>query len=109
MSISDWSSDVCSADLLLPANRLSPPHGGHRADLPQLTRRGGAHQRLATSSLLIHRRATASALDRATGGLPLHPPPLRRTGRPCRPPGRITHKRFEIGSASCRERVCQYV
>src|SRR3546814_10648912 len=51
-------------------------------------------QRLATSSLLIHRRATASALDRATGGLSLHPPPLRRPGRPCRPPGRITDKRF---------------
>src|SRR3546814_19178360 len=51
-------------------------------------------QRLPTSSLLIHRRATASALVRATGGLSLHPPPLRRPGRPRRPPGRITDKRF---------------
>src|SRR3546814_4372878 len=63
MRISDWSSDVCSSDLL---------YVGRRA-LPRLAHRS---------------RQLAGALCRDRGNGPL----LR-----------------QIGRASCRERVCQYV
>src|SRR3546814_3937963 len=81
MRISDWSSDVCSSDLIenapraierlielgVPFNRAEGPGGN---DL-HLTREGGhSHRRI------VH-------VADATG--------------------------WEIGRASCRERVCQYV
>src|SRR3546814_9383931 len=75
MRISDWSSDVCSSDLLR-RRRLLPEGAvlrrpGLRAEVPPGGRRGRGGN---------------------AGG-----PHLRRPG------GR------QIGRASCRERVCQYV
>src|SRR3546814_6017292 len=69
MRISDWSSDVCSSDLI---------HGGERAAL----------------RLRVGHRAhrVARRLD------------LRRLAV-----ARIGFAEHEIGRASCRERVCQYV
>src|SRR3546814_12562751 len=78
MRISDWSSDVCSSDLGVPAQ---PPF--------RLPPRLHPLQRLHT---------------RARGGRGLCAGPLA-TANPaqqCRPDG-------QIGRASCRERVCQYV
>src|SRR3546814_6770178 len=68
MRISDWSSDVCSSDLLLDAN---DPATMSRPDAPDPT------------AWCIH-----GALHR-----------------------RVAHARcvMQIGRASCRERVCQYV
>src|SRR3546814_1820181 len=63
MRISDWSSDVCSSDLL--ARRQRHPVVGDAKSVPPAE---------------AHRHQ-----------------PLRRLGDP------------EIGRASCRERVCQYV
>src|SRR3546814_15831591 len=89
MRISDWSSDVCSSDLLWPARAWSdsPPartttSAGHSAAPPQ------------TPARLTARTA----------------PPRPAHGSDAMP---MQHRpdtaRAEIGRASCRERECQYV
>src|SRR3546814_7338538 len=89
MRISDWSSDVCSSDLLLGGS-FNPAHGGHRA-----------------ISLFA---MGALELDElwwlVSPGNPLKPkegmaPIKQRLASACR--------MAKIGRASCRERVCQYV
>src|SRR3546814_6813817 len=80
MRISDWSSDVCSSDLVGAAGSL----GAITAALVLLWR---------------HKRASAQGLGwvlRATERLP------RRFETRAR-------ALAQIGRASCRERVCQYV
>src|SRR3546814_7642018 len=74
MRISDWSSDVCSSDLLDRRDLIS--HLTQRRDQP--------FQMGAVPGLAFH--VEAQALGRQIGEDPL-----------------------EIGRASCRERVCQYV
>src|SRR3546814_15788464 len=89
MRISDWSSDVCSSDLA--------------AD-PQPRRRRAGAERICSGLLFTacrrrphHHRSDADLERRA--GLPGYARPLHaRTGG-----------RMEIGRASWRERVCQYV
>src|SRR3546814_1277042 len=66
MRISDWSSDVCSSDLIAQAD-----HGGLVGDLLAV-------------------EPCAAALDQAPGFT-------------------LRGRKTEIGRASCRERVCQYV
>src|SRR3546814_7384422 len=78
MRISDWSSDVCSSDLLLIADTVGV------AD-DSLTRSTGDN-------------ATRLTLDGAVDGL--------KAGRWVIVEGQRSD---EIGRASCRERVCQYV
>src|SRR3546814_9228260 len=84
MRISDWSSDVCSsdlqADLRAPVDVAALPPAG---DGRQIVRGGGRH-RLARPARWIDIE-TVIALE------PQH-----------------THAE-QIGRASCRERVCQYV
>src|SRR3546814_1835775 len=77
LRISDWSSDVCSSDLLLDdAERLQ---FGLVADQPAV-------------------EGDARVQFRAVGGVePHHSPAPAKAGD------------TEIGRASCRERVCQYV
>src|SRR3546814_4994552 len=79
MRISDWSSDVCSSDL---GRGRSRPHGGARAE------RGP------------RRRIRPAATRPDDGGGPAGGD-ARRYG--------ASLGRGEIGRASCRERVCQYV
>src|SRR3546814_13100041 len=105
MRISDWSSDVCSSDLgslrLLPSNKphilselfpeLCPagvPTGPTTYEVTRLCLpvRHGAAERLRIRNALI----TAMVDHALTNGI------TRLTG-------------VEIGRASCRERVCQYV
>src|SRR3546814_13192366 len=135
MRISDWSSDVCSSDLL-PRFDLAPG-GGCRA----------AEVALDAGALLPHRftlacapvsrghRRSALCCPVPTGRpalalastLALRSPDLPRRGQATpRPPGRLTvptslarpppsatppprRRRAPIGSASCRDRVCQSV
>src|SRR3546814_4788907 len=82
MRISDWSSDVCSSDLFVKRSQL---------------------QRLGQGVMqqLVHAVATTSfhaLFDRQHGDL-LPVAVLQ--------PQQLGHR--EIGRASCRERVCQYV
>src|SRR3546814_16555230 len=84
MRISDWSSDVCSSDLAAPADRAYAA---------------------ASSATRAWRGPRPSAIPSASTGPPYgHRPashPALRTSahRPA----------LEIGRASWRERVCQYV
>src|SRR3546814_5498144 len=77
MRISDWSSDVCSSDLIAAAARTG------RRGFPWAPRCP----------------ASAGAAD----GLP----PRTARSRPC--PAGSGVRETQIGRASCRERVCQYV
>src|SRR3546814_7155874 len=74
MRISDWSSDVCSSDLM---------YG--QFGLPDLGPRGAGYALSASSLAMVFVYAAQ----------------YRRTPR--------LHVLREIGRASCRERVCQYV
>src|SRR3546814_1411560 len=85
--ISDWSSDVCSSDLF----------GAERVR-KQLGDAEGAADRIACHADEAH-RALADFLQQFRTD-DLHP---RIAGGLAHAPG------HEIGRASCRERVCQYV
>src|SRR3546814_21073655 len=107
MRISDWSSDVCSSDLLgalglrLPADlpvrqgRLTAERGMARALLNRIFRRRAAQPDSADDAA-VEALTTALSLrrtDRARAELQADFEALRR----------------QIGRASCRERVCEYV
>src|SRR3546814_4956537 len=85
MRISDWSSDVCSSDLrvLLPVGDVCGPTSCRRAERQYVM----STESVKIANKLEYRPAVRSA-DPTAGA--------RRT-------------RPEIGRASCRERVCQYV
>src|SRR3546814_9297078 len=88
MRISDWSSDVCSSDLW-----KSPD--GSRASYPVLRQRAStAGPRRARLDL-----PRASVAQRFVPPEGFRDPPMRRLA--------LTQQ--QIGRASCRERVCQYV
>src|SRR3546814_9306848 len=83
MRISDWSSDVCSSDL---EGRLPGDPG---AEARMRGQRGGIEGR-----------------DAAPGE---GDAPLAQEGIGLVPQAREAEAAAEIGRASCRERVCQYV
>src|SRR3546814_4655637 len=106
MRISDWSSDVCSSDLprLLICSKLCW-HWCHRmrpGPKPQEFLLSGCHLALQQSDLSCSSRARLMRL-KAQQFLNLPPKIVARLD------GRRTADRAEIGRASCRERVCQYV
>src|SRR3546814_5017368 len=81
MRISDWSSDVCSSDLV-----IDPVHHRDREDI--------VHRKLALEAglrPLLQERAEHPRRDAA----------FDQIG--------VLGREAEIGRASCRERVCQYV
>src|SRR3546814_6019490 len=86
MRISDWSSDVCSSDLSTGSNRMKGDAGQATLDnILDVTEKLAFIQRLD----LPHDLLTAT-------GKPWVDQIVRRVAG-------------EIGRASCRERVCQYV
>src|SRR3546814_9985964 len=86
LRISDWSSDVCSSDLLL-RGRLGP-HA--EVDiLEQFVEALGAHGFTVNESATLFHSLGMLTLGAASGAIGLNA--------------------SEIGRASCRERVCQYV
>src|SRR3546814_2528655 len=82
MRISDWSSDVCSSDLgLVLLRSQARPFGRALTEIEKMTERvAERRQRL-----------------------------VFRLGEGCRPFRLSDFSRFQIGRASWRERVCQYV
>src|SRR3546814_11708136 len=104
MRISDWSSDVCSSDLfsllsiIAPAPDLINAEVGMRA-IREAHRRGRAGNFLHRHHMFQITKAQAA--------------PFLLDGEAMQP--KLPHFRPEvarepkIGSASCRERVCQYV
>src|SRR3546814_17970206 len=90
MRISDWSSDVCAADL----ERVAPRDGGDPAFGPVQPR---PHD-LGETRTRRYREAVRAAL--------IFPLPF---GRGRGPLSAAAGEGEQIGRASCRERVCQYV
>src|SRR3546814_5135585 len=86
MRISDWSSDVCSSDLVTATGRtwIGKAIVGHAL----LYHRFQIH-------VIRRNRPVGRDIARCAKGNTLHP--------------LLAIKRLEIGRASCRERVCQYV
>src|SRR3546814_3726829 len=88
MRISDWSSDVCSSDLYW---LIRPPPACVKCTT-------------STSSLLAN-IALGGRIRKRT-----EPPiPATRTNRDGIRRGPAAFVAYQIGRASCRERVCQYV
>src|SRR3546814_14982276 len=117
MRMSDWSSDVCSSDLLddLIRRPLGHLHEGEAVDDLDGTDLASLHARLA-----------GDGPDQVLGADPGDAPGAHeQPGHPVRAgagPGRlatggwapaagsaVVGRRLELGRASCRERVCQYV
>src|SRR3546814_5582343 len=91
MRISDWSSDVCSSD-------LHHPGWDFAVNAPKSV----SIMALVTGDELVvaaHEKAVGTAL----GWIEEHAQLRRRNA------GEIVHETTEIGRASWRERVCQYV
>src|SRR3546814_19706157 len=99
MRISDWSSDVCSSDLL--------------ADVPLLIIRGDDGRVRAFFNACSHRSTQIEVKpsgNRAEFECPYHRWLFNKEGELVGCPNqREFIPGFEIGRASCRERVCQYV
>src|SRR3546814_8739636 len=111
MRISDWSSDVCSSDL----DGWSPA-----AQFAQLA--SGRRVRVAGIVLLRQRPGTASGVifstiedETGVANIVLWPRVFERfrktvlTASLLGVEGKLQREGIEIGRASCRERVCQYV
>src|SRR3546814_12187224 len=99
MRISDWSSDVCSSDLLKIADR--PCQLGFQR---MLITRGFDKLAGAETLILLHRLEALARAMRQT---------LRREFQTSIVKLRLRHRHRaaveQIGRASCRERVCQYL
>src|SRR3546814_15543009 len=107
MRISDWSSDVCSSDL----DRLV-------LAVPPLLGRAAGRVALDDEELGLRRIAFLAvrqlAGQRGDVERALAPGQLARLARRLARGGRLDHLAddapgLQIGRASCRERVCQYV
>src|SRR3546814_12919217 len=122
MRISDWSSDVCSSDLFDQLQH-APASDGQEAtrdqahapiveSFAQRARTNGFVQQSAQSDLSMASKQvsvqTLIASYRSLGSRWADLDPLKRRERPPIPELDPTFYN-QIGSASCGERVCQYV
>src|SRR3546814_18832575 len=94
MRISDWSSDVCSSELM----SACPSEGF----VPEVIAK---HQTLRQIAFSFENREKATRTIRR----PTKPRSKDRLSRVCRCIGVRRSSRDQIGRASCRERVCQSV
>src|SRR3546814_21109315 len=103
MRISDWSSDVCSSDLLAAlADRLQRC-GNEGAD------RRGYDRGIQLFGRQVGRPARPAAPQRQRALLPALVAFLREGIDFAPLPGDDLREDMQIGKASCRERGCQYV
>src|SRR3546814_18160320 len=105
MRISDWSSDVCSSDLDQAAMPSPPARSSRRSLLPKRAAAIACHRPCALPTCAYEKGPllTVSA-SRSARGRQFHTFEPRWGLTP-----RIPLPDEEIGRASCRERVCQYV
>src|SRR3546814_20078000 len=101
MRISDWSSDVCSSDLLAQLHLIQRHRAAmrHREQL-----RTGQRAAVEGDRLRAHTPANARACANSTFSVAANS--SRLTSNCCARRKSFTVK---IGRASCRERVCKYV
>src|SRR3546814_20733656 len=101
MRISDWSSDVCSSDLL----RFASDFGG-----PFNFVAGGFYQRekidFCVAQILGFQDLVSPPLPFATWN---NAPYLLCNAQKSRSTAVFAEGNYKIGRASCRERVCKYV
>src|SRR3546814_12079777 len=116
MRISDWSSDVCSSDLIVRAGNRTTVYVGEAVNLKRRFgnyRRPGATQQtsLRLNALLIEAIGQCGAItvDIAyqdiglnIGGVAMDADLADKAVR------RMIEQAAKIGRAACRERVCQY-
>src|SRR3546814_15212604 len=97
MRISDWSSDVCSSDLMQAVQRKVFPGADPRFFEPEIAPAptGVAGTGLPATTPLADLTARVNSLEKQMTTL---------TGQ-----NEQNSFRIKIGRASCRERVCQYV
>src|SRR3546814_18262631 len=100
MRISDWSSDVCSSDLMTATTRLALPYL-----VPGQAQKETTHNE---ALIRLDLAVKASALSIGLNISPQTPEPGQCWIVGTSPTG-ILGREGEIGRASCRERVCQYV
>src|SRR3546814_17388699 len=112
MRISDWSSDVCSSDLA----GLLFTHFVYNRRVRRWYRSGDLARRVVIAGMDDHAVSLAHHLwltrDESVRVLGLFCTPTEASLRLARPPYPILGGWVdleEIGRASCRERVCQYV
>src|SRR3546814_11106984 len=98
MRISDWSSDVCSSDLTLTGFRMISLQDAQ--DSAQSLREALDGAGLSDA---VEIRKTVDENGMVRFAIDLAP------GRKDRMEAILRHLGDEIGRASCRERVCQYV
>src|SRR3546814_16701817 len=112
MRISDWSSDVCSSDLVAELGIGNAVQFAGRVDVAQWLPR--------IDLIVLTSLSEAQPLVILEGGacgVPVVAPDVGscremiegRTPTVDRPGGIVTELVNQIGRASCRERVCQYV
>src|SRR3546814_4361230 len=103
MRISDWSSDVCSSDLLeVPAPASGVLKEIVKGDGSTVTA-GEVLARIDSEGKAAAAAAPAAAVEAA----PAAAAPAATASAAVASPA--ASKILEIGRASCRERVCQYV
>src|SRR3546814_14225089 len=107
MRISDWSSDVCSSDLLhLQGDDETAVRAKHIINCAGLH----AHEIAAVTEDLEGRFIPSITFAKGNYFAYAGKHPFRHLIYPTPEPGGLgTHLTLEIGRASCRERVCQYV
>src|SRR3546814_19319558 len=113
MRISDWSSDVCSSDLRFGDVTFTPTDFFHALEISKQkhsaykdAQQKGAREALGEISTASLDRAAAIIADLACKSTHCHG---YRESRLAREWFGFHAGRHQIGRASCRERVCQYV
>src|SRR3546814_4961796 len=97
MRISDWSSDVCSSDLV-PGRGAEGARDARAQPRPDTAGAGTARVRDRAAAALAAKTVVAAHR-------PAHSTPHARPGRR---PDADKHAAIQIGREACRERVCQY-
>src|SRR3546814_21000005 len=102
MRISDWSSDVCSSDLLAPNTTLPAPQPNRLNDWTLQS----SSANLAVTQAELAAKIVEKQIDIAKSQ---HYPTLSLRAQTGSPSDRgLYYPNGQIGRASCRERVCQY-
>src|SRR3546814_15277081 len=107
MRISDWSSDVCSSDLpeIKPPAATPEPQASPIRDDPGLRSLNPPRMRSVSPPARLPRLPKVAALPAEIAAAPGENPNMGSSQSAAFP--RACD--IQIGRASCRERVCQYV
>src|SRR3546814_5734294 len=121
MRISDWSSDVCSSGLALPEPTQGEPAAGAGPNAGPASGGTPMAERVATVAVLNKRNNLSQDFEmkpgetQRLGAVEIRVEACERTA-PWEMPSEAgafvqvsVRDRRQIGRASCRERVCQYV